>query len=680
MPPSKGYYLKPCNRTSIPRCVIGVHCVTRPAKDGIWTERRRDSELSCVVTSHSIYNWTGWTPIQTIVHGSHHAFWEWLEDESWDRKRLSLFASNATEALTLLRFWDRLDSEGVTRKNRSGAGVRNAVECGVSHLYELHSNITTNRVSITDYSRLGIRYVWTSLTQYLPLSMGEIAEMVGARLLDDEPVQEGGEVEVRPFQAESCVIVRAVQHVSNWWKAHKGGPWANSIGSLASRFLRSRLQPRTLCTHTHAEALALERKACFGGRVSCWYVGDVASRTVVNGTYLHRPPRANHTPVDGPVYSVDVQSMYPHLLASKIFPVKLIGLERCMRIDDLSVLLRYVCVVASVTLDTNQSEYPYRDRDSVYYPTGRFNTVLCGPELRYALDHNHIAAIHTAAIYQSGTPFAGSAIELLAARENAVGGRRSPGARFVKLLSNSIGGTLAQRRTEWIPCQGMSLPIGELGEEVRWGPFLRSVPDRSWNPSDSLRYVVCGGDVERYRPRLITRYRAIAGLVERLERSEVGTGTLQACYAYLTSYGRSMMRDLRSTMPERSVLIQDTDGMWVTESGYDALVTRAETFGTLPGRLTVDKRIQLARIYGAKHYWYDGQWVLSGFHDAAYDCSSGTVTDIRTSNPFLGTPSEPPSVVTEYTRESELLLLHQHGHQQSDGWIVPYHLSEGVRK
>lgn len=679
MPSTKGYYVKPLGRTSIPRVIIGVQCVTVPCDDVPQTAYRRESELSYVVTSHSLWSWTGWSPIQTIAHRSADAFWEWLESDSWNRKRIHLFAPHATSALTLLRCWDRLESVGISPSPPSVSSVRDVSAPGPIQMYQLHANIQTQRTTIFDYSRLGIRYIWASLSQFLPLSIDEIREMVES---GDKSNDTKGQVQVpvrEQVQAESYLTVCAMQYFAAWWKAHKGGPWSNSIGALAARFLRSRLQPRTLCTHRHADALSLERAACFGGRVSCWYVGDVAVSCGVSLVKTDRPPRTSYGPLSGPVYSVDVASMYPHLLATKVYPVKLIGYERQMSLADLDCLLRYVCVIARVTLDTNEAEYPFRSSDSVYYPTGQFTTVLCGPELSYALRHNHIVQVHSASIYECGTPFVGSATSLLAARAACPAGSRSPSARVVKLLSNAISGTLAQRQTRWIPCPTTRPPCDSVGRDIRWGPFITTRADPSWVPESDPRYAMMTGNVEQYRPRLIQRYRVIAGMVERLERSEVGTGTLQACYAYLTSYGRSMMRDLRRICPDKSVLLQDTDGLWISESGHDALASHAGTYGTLPGEVRIDRRIQLARVYGPKHYWADGVWTLSGFHDPVYDSDNHTVTDTRAANPLLGTPTEAPHTVVEWTRHSELLLQHMHGHQGDDGWITPYHLSEGVK-
>lgn len=679
MPESKGYYVKPCRRTSIPRVIIAVDAVTRPTDTTDQTAHSGSRSLSHVVTSHSFRNWTGWTPIQTIAHGSHHAFWEWLENVSWNQKRIYLFAPDAGNALTLLRFWERLEMHGVSRPSRSRSRVSAVHSNGITATYCLLNNIISQRTTIVDYLRDDRRYVWCSRSQYMQLSDREIADMVGVGGLDDPESSEKGTEGEASIPSPSVLTLRAMQYLANWWQQHKGGPWAPSIGSLAARFLRSRLPARTVCTHRHGAVLSLERAACFGGRVSCWYVGYVASRVTVGSMPTNRPHRANHAAIDGPVYSVDVRSMYPHLLATRPYPIKMIGYERNVPISDVRCLLDYLCVVARVSLDTDQAEYPYRSGNDVYYPTGQYVTVLCGDELRHALDMGYVRAISEAAYYQRGIPFAGAAAELLAARAVASDCGRIGEATCVKLLSNAITGKFAQRLTVWTGCPGKSAPLNEFGEPVRWGPWYTTRPDNDWKPSESGYVGSSGRDTEASRSRLITRYRSVAGMVERLDRCSTGTGTLQACYAYLTSYGRSLMRTIRSAMPAQSVILQDTDGLWITETGLTALTDVSVSFGSLPGELRIDKRISHARVYGPKHYWCDGVWVLSGMRDPSFDPQDGSYTYQMTSNPIRNTPTEAPSTIREYTRRCELLTIHLHGHQGDDGWISPYHLSEGVK-
>lgn len=679
MQSSKGYYVKGCSRTTIPRGIIGVSTVAHDASTGGPCVPGRPQSLSRVTTSHSIRSWAGWSPIQTISHGDADSFWEWLEDESWSLQKVHLFASSAADSLTLLRFWARLEAATVRFGTPRKLNAQGAVNSGSITCVTIHRNIQTQKVTITDYSRFGRRYVWTSLLQYLPMTDREIAKMVGYVEYDSETQEPDSQGEDWKPKNPSALVVRAMQHVAAWWKGHKGGPWAPSIGSLAARFLRSRLPARTLCTHRHDECLSLERAACFGGRVSCWYVGTVAPRISICSIPDGMPLRGSGRVVDSPVYSVDVRSMYPHLLATNRYPVKLIGYERNPTIQDVDCLLRYLCVIARVSLNTDQAEYPYRSYRDVYYPTGSFNTVLCGPELAHAIRHGYVVRIHYAALYQAGTPFAGAALELLACRERARGDGKPGDAGMVKLLANALTGNLAQRRTTWEPCVGSIPPCDEEGNRIQWGGWITSGPDRQWIPSSDPRYDVMGDEVEKYWPRVVTRYRAVAGLVERLERATVGTGTLQACYAYLTAYGRDLMRAIRSTLPIRSVLLQDTDGLWLTEQGYDTLVESGASLGNLPGELRCEKRISHARIYGPKHYWADGEWTLAGMRDHSVCPDTGVITYRATHNPIRSTPIQAPDTITEYLRQCEMLLIHLHGIQGDDGWITPYYLSEGVK-
>lgn len=621
-----------------------------------------------------------WTQPQSIMFGSGDAFFNWLEDESWGKRRSYITALNAADTLTTSGFWERLTRVGCRWGKSSRSSVTDASKSGDQQRYQVLSRVTSLRTTIVDYERYGRRFTWTSLAQYLPMSEQEVADLVGFKWSDaDEKGPEGYLPERTPV--DRCrLCLSAMQFLSDWWARNKGGVWALSLGGLSYQFIRHRLLAREVCTHRDQESLRLERHACYGGRATTWYVGDVSPRTAVVARGAQSPPRCNYPAVDGPVYSVDIRSMYATLMRDRTFPVKLIGREPRLSLTDAKDLLRSCGMIAAVQLVTDEAEYPYRSSDSVYYPRGRFATVLAGPDLDAALCCGHVSSIGSCAIYQMGTPLHCSATDLLSIRggDSLRGG--PTGGKLAKLLANASTGKLAQRHADWQPVPGAEPRRDSGGRPILWGDWIVQRDDRGWRPEDDPRYAVMGDDVAAYRPKLITRYRSMAGLVERHTRSELGTGTLQAIYAYLTAYGRCQMRELRKGMPDRSVLLQDTDGMWVTGEGYHHLIETGALGTNLPGCLRLDRTIRHARIYGPKHHWVDGEWTLSGFRDPVYRADDGAWEYSVTVNPIRGSPREPPSEVMEYRQRCELLLIHQHGRMGEDGWIVPYVLPSPVGK
>lgn len=621
-----------------------------------------------------------WAHPQTISFGSGDALFDWLEDESWGQRRKWVYAQNAADVLTTSRFWERLTLKGAVWSQSTTTSVTSADDASSSGRYVVRSRVTSHRTTIVDYDRFGRRYTWCSLAQYLPMSEDEIAKLVGFKWSDEDGKEEQGFRPERTANDQCRLVMSAMQWLSDWWRTHKGGSWSVSLGGLAYQWLRHRLQPREICTHNHGEALRLERHACYGGRVSSWYVGDVRLRSEVGVQGVQSPPRCGYPPVDGPVYSVDIRSMYAALMRDRTYPVKLIGYESQMTIADCRDMLRTCGLIATVSLVADEAEYPYRSHDGVYYPSGRFTTVLAGPELDCALQCGAVASIYDTAIYQMGTPLAQSANELLSIRGSAGERGGSTGGTLAKLLANASTGRLAMRGSSWEPLPGAEPRRDPSGRPILWGDWIVSRDDRTWRPEQDPRYDQMGESVALYRPRSITRYRAIAGMVERHNRNPVGIGTLQAIYAYLTAYGRCQMREIRRGMPGRSVLLQDTDGMWVTESGYHYLLETGALGANLPGCLRLVRSIRHARIYGPKHYWADGEWTLSGLRDPIYRPDDQAWEYSQTVNPIRGSPREPPSEVMEYRRRCELLLIHQHGRMGDDGWIAPYVLPTAVRR
>jgi hypothetical protein len=69
----------------------------------------------------------------------------------------------------------------------------------------------------------------------------------------------------------------------------------------------------------------------------------------------------------------------------------------------------------------------------------------------------------------------------------------------------------------------------------------------------------------------LTRWRSIAWHVqERIDRED-SPHAVPLCYAVVTSYLRMMMASITDMLPERSILSQCADCLWLTEEGYTVL-------------------------------------------------------------------------------------------------------------
>src|SRR4029077_218756 len=127
--------------------------------------------------------------------------------------------------------------------------------------------------------------------------------------------------------------------------------------------------------------LLLERAAYHGGRCEAWHLG----------------------PVEGEVFKVDVNSLYPSQMANKLHPVKLKKLYPEGSLELLLEHARYDFVIADVTVELTEPIVPLR-KDKLLFPVGRFKTVLTSHELDL-VPASSIKEVRAVAVYEQAPVF-----------------------------------------------------------------------------------------------------------------------------------------------------------------------------------------------------------------------------------------------------------------------------------
>jgi len=133
-------------------------------------------------------------------------------------------------------------------------------------------------------------------------------------------------------------ILRQALH--QWWGfllAHDLGGFARTLAGQAIRAYRHRFMESPILIDDDANALKLGRESYHGGRVEAFRLGRV----------------------EGPVHSLDVNSMYPFVMRKHTYPAVL--KRRCRRVT-LSELRRWVerySVVARVELETKRPRFAH---------------------------------------------------------------------------------------------------------------------------------------------------------------------------------------------------------------------------------------------------------------------------------------------------------------------------------
>lgn len=591
--PSAGHYLTRPGRSTRPAAVVSVVVLPRESDSQIrsgWTEHTFGSAFVCAS------RWSGkhWTrPEEHAFHGAE-SFWTWLDRWCQRRRRTWVVAPIASDSLTLLDAWNRFARLGCRwEKGRPSPGAAgNAEPAGVRVIVD--KLVTRGVPDIVSYRDAGRSITWVSMRQYFPdghaAAPANLRPSVGGTKScppNDTPNRSAG-------GTRSHEQWQALARICDSWAALGAGPWRPTAAALGWSYFRSRVPVGKVCSHRHPKVIDLERSACHGGRAAVWcYAPVVVPLSTYSGRYP--PPSLPPYPhVEVPVCNVDVRSMHAHMLQSKEYPGKLLTYREGPSVGNVRDWLTSVCVIARVRVMPSVHDYPHRGTTGITYPGRSHTTTLAGPELLRAIEAGEIQQVYAASLYTRGPWWRGAAEGLIRMRKEARAGTPGYSEALAKMLANAAAGKMAQRPAHWVDCPNKS-PARMFGE---------------WLERD-----VGAGETHRYR--------SVMGLVQRWDRSPPTTGGLPASFAYLTSYVRVFMDALRARCRERSVVSQDTDGVWVTLDGLNDLKDTVLDAGEDAGQLRVGPHVDRAVWFGPRHYWVDGNWVLSGF--GGYEATVGTL-------------------------------------------------------
>lgn len=642
---TRGRYLCGGGRGSRPARIVSV--VVQPVYRDTTTNAARGAPLRFHSAHCALSDWrsTGWGPISSITFDSPTDALGWIHRLGISHRKCYLFAPQGADALTLLRFWEWLDGERAEWAWGDRPPANADAEPLTAPRVIVRQLVLRGTPDIVEYRYRGHSYQWTSTSNYYRQPEEDVAAAVGHRWLTEGTSPSSSAPPWRPPGERAVLWVRAMQQLADWWAPLRAGRWPVSIPSAAYAYMKSRLTKRAICTHTDERMMPLERAACHGGRMSCWYYGDVRPDVGTSWPHPELPGRSPYGELPGPAHHWDVSSMYPALMRDGTFPVKRSHYTDRISVQELGELLHVYDAVARVDLLTAVPEYPHRYQGRIVYPVGRYVTVLAGDELRQAVAEGSVHGVIEAGFYWRGRPFERAAAELLEMRAAAKRDGRPAWEMLIKLLSNSLTGKLAQRRGSWTAAPG-EVPLTNWGE---------------WS-------------VRTHGQTTGERYRARAGLVERWAHDDRCTGTVTAAYACLTASGRLQMRRIRESLPPRTVLTQTTDGLRVLPAGHSVLLRTYSDTSPVPGRLRSVGSAATARYLDATHHVEDGVWTLAGFSAAPPSGGSLAVTDSQTTNPVRHSCDSPPNVIWERYRQSTLTEHIREGGIGPDGWLVPFRL------
>ncbi|MEM2498373.1 MAG: DNA polymerase, partial [Candidatus Nezhaarchaeales archaeon] len=426
----------------------------------------------------------------------------------------------------------------------------------------------------------------------------------------------------RYCQRDVEIIKRFVLSLIEFLKCNDLGSFAFSLGGIALNVFRHRFMKEKIFIHKHSKALELEKTAYRGGRNECFKLGEFKGENF---------------------YKLDVNSMYPYVMLSNRFPVKLVKVEENPTLEGLKRAVKRFAVIADVEIEVSKPVIGLKLKKLIF-PLGRFRATLCSPELELVEKYGKIVRVFSYALYECKEIFSDYVRYLYNEREEFKKQGNKVFELICKLLLNSLYGKFGQKRYRLeVVGEGVNLPEGamDLVSEVTGQRF------RVW---------------------------VLENVMYRIVEDGYTSHSFLAIPAFVTAYARCYLWDLMEKAGLENVYYVDTDSLIVNQSGYENLKHLVNP--SQIGLLKLEKVSDYLKIEGAKQYTMGSEVKRKGVKKEAVqlDCKTFQQPVFKKAKGLLKERIFDKVVVVNQVKQ--LKNNYDKGIVEKDGTVKPFSLPE----
>lgn len=527
-------------------------------------------------------------------------FWPWAESCLRARTKTYLFAHNWSFDGPVLDAFRILPARGWVMK---------------TGIIESPPTIVTWRRESQTLEMLDTLNIWK-------MSLARLGASIGLPKLP-MPSKTAPRKEWDTYCRNDTEVIRQALH--QWWvflRDHDFGGFAPTLAAQSMRTFRHRFMEHPILCDIDPKALALARASYHGGRTEAYRLGMVK----------------------GPIHALDVNSMYPAVMAGRDYPTVLTCWGRRCTIAELRRWCDEYACVAQVRLDTPEPRYAHVIDDRLTFPLGRFCEALTTPDLITAIDRGHVKRVESYAVYDKAPIFRSFVDGIYALRLEARARGDEVADWNLRLLLNSLYGKFAQHGRVW----EITEPA-EIGRVERWI------------------------EVDVATDTVFQR-RAFGGAIQTLSTQPESFSSHPAIAAHITAYARAMLWDLIQQAGSDHVVYCDTDSVYVDDVGRARLADRV-CVNEL-GALKLEGTYPWILIHGAKDYETDSFVRRKGVRSKAKEISPGVYTHEQwsTLKGLLQTGDLSQPIVRQTVKR--LKREYHKGVVASDGSVSPYRLRD----
>ena len=416
-------------------------------------------------------------------------------------------------------------------------------------------------------------------------------------------------------QQDTDIIHEALLEALAYWDAKRLGDWRLTGASTGWAAMRNATHHGEMITAPDNGIMVKDREAVYGGRRYSWRHG-------------HLPP-GRYSELDFTAAHATVAANYP--------------LPRCrgsefdgLDIDDDRICSERIGVIAECEIDTDAPRWPVKINGHVWYPVGRFRTVLAGPDIAEARRLGCLRSIGRGRFHMLGTGLQPFFRRVLAESDPMESGNSAIIQMIWKHFGRSVIGKTAQHGYREI------LTLEPSPYAWHYEEYLPDAQGRA------IRVIHYGGQIHHY--------------VEDAD----SVSAYPAVLAWVEAYERIALARAADILGPRVCVTCNTDGLWI-----DVGALESGTLDNLGFRLAdVDRRVRVAlavdivnkqlgalqlrekstysqlTVYGPQNYDAgpytrqsgkpgkgtrrdDGTWIVDRFHGLAESMAKGDMGVVR---------------------------------------------------
>jgi hypothetical protein len=414
--------------------------------------------------------------------------------------------------------------------------------------FTLYSAIIDAPPTILTFKRGNETVVFLDTLNIFRMSLKELGKRVGLEKLDMPDVTVQSKEADIYCKRDVEIIMRATIQWYGFIKDHDLGGFSPTLASQAFRAYRHRFMPTKILIDSNEQGTALSREGYYGGRVECFRLGIIKE----------------------PISHLDVNSMFASAMRDGLYPACRLWNITAMKPGKLEEYLKKYCIMARVTLNTDLPIYAQSRKDGLFFPVGRFDTVLSTPELEIAVQRGHIEKVIAATVYTRADIFTDFVKYFHDMRRMAIQTGNTTEAFLLKQVLVSLYGKFGQRGIIW--------------ESDSW---IDDLTTKAW-------------DVVSFKTGVITKYRQLGGLVQQQHTEAEGRDSHPAIAAHVTAYARVMLWNILERAGRENVYYCDTDCVVVNAEGRDRLNAMIDPDAL--GMLKVEGEYEEIELRGPKDY------------------------------------------------------------------------------